>query len=162
MPVQIPDRRTRVTCLMDLFEMVYPTVLAAVSSVHRDKANKRINFEAAVTFLIQSCPVMAKQKKRVTIDPNLSSINSASPTAARKSKMGTTGIPLCYHKKEDFVKLNVEQRKEVAAWVKVNPRKREGPKEGSKASKKWESQLGGDHSKGGVDLCNGGVAEGWL
>ena len=60
-PVQIPDERTRVTNLMDSFETVDPTVLSALSSVRQDELLKRVNFEAAVLFLIQSCPVVAKQ-----------------------------------------------------------------------------------------------------
>ena len=35
-PVQIPDERTRVTNLIDSFETVDPTVLAALSSVRQD------------------------------------------------------------------------------------------------------------------------------
>jgi hypothetical protein len=62
-PVQIPDERTRGTNLMDSFETIDPTVLAALSPVRQDEVIKRVNFEASVSFLIQSCPVVAKQKK---------------------------------------------------------------------------------------------------
>ena len=47
-PVQIPDERTRVINLMDSFETVDPTVLAALSLVRQDKAIERVNFEATV------------------------------------------------------------------------------------------------------------------
>jgi len=50
--VQIPDERTRVTNLMDSFETVDPTVLAALSLVLQDKVLKRSNFEVTVSFLI--------------------------------------------------------------------------------------------------------------
>ena len=48
---------------MDSFETIDPTVLAALSPVRQDEVIKRVNFEASVSFLIQSCPVVAKQKK---------------------------------------------------------------------------------------------------
>ncbi len=59
-PAQIPDERTRVTNLMDLFETVDPTVLAALLSVHQEELLKRVNFEATMSFLIQICTVVAK------------------------------------------------------------------------------------------------------
>ena len=53
-PVQIPDERMRVTNLMDFFETVDPTVLAALLLVRQDEVLKRSNFESTVLFLIQS------------------------------------------------------------------------------------------------------------
>jgi hypothetical protein len=150
--VQIPDKRTRVTNLMDSFETVDPTVLAAVLLVHQDEANKRLNFEAAVTFLIQSCPVVSKQKKMVTIDPNLLAINVL-PTASGKAKTGSTGVPLRYHKMNEFKKLTAEQKTEISAWNKANKgTKRKGMGEGKKSPKKWKSQLS----------AVTGIAEGWF
>jgi hypothetical protein len=59
-PVQISDEQKRVTNLMDSLDTVDPTVLAAVSLVRQDDANKQVNFEVAVTFLVQSCAVAMK------------------------------------------------------------------------------------------------------
>ena len=147
-PVQIPDERTRVTNLMDSLDTVDPTVLAAVSSVRQDEFNKRVNFEAAVTFLVQSCPAAIKQnKKKVSFDASLSAIEVAPGKGTQKSKMGTTGVPLRYHPKAEFIKLNRAQREEVAAWVKANPKKGDKRKrddnDGTSGSrpKKWNSKL---------------------
>ena len=119
--VQIPDERTKVTNLMDSFETVDPTVLAALSSVHQDEGCKMINFEACVTFLIQSCPVVAKQKKKsVAFGASVSAIETHGPTS-NKPLVGASGEPLLYHEKEEFAKLTPVQRKEVSAWVNANP-----------------------------------------
>ena len=148
-PVQIPDERTRVTNLMDSFETVDPTVLAALSSVRQDELAKRVNFEAAVSFLIQSCPVVAKQKKKgVTFSANVAAVDTAG-TPPGKPMMGTTGVQLRYYKKEDFGKLTAPQRKEVSAWTKANPnpgytkgaKKKEGGPANTKAAKKWKSEV---------------------
>jgi hypothetical protein len=149
-PVQIPDERTRVTNLMDSFETVDPTVLAALSSVRQDELIKRVNFEATVSFLIQSCPVAAKQKKKgVTFETNVSAADAASGNTPKKPTVGTSGVQLRYYKKEDFAKLTPPQRKEVSAWTKANPspgyakgKKKEGAKEsGNKSNKKWKSEI---------------------
>ena len=97
--MQIPDERTRVTNLMDLFETVDPTVLAALSSVCQDDLLKRVNFEAMVSFLIQSCPVVAKQKKRgVAFNANVSGVKTTGDTTSKKPTVGTTGVQLRYYK----------------------------------------------------------------
>ena len=149
-PVQIPDERTRVTNLMDSFETVDPTVLAALSSVRQDEMTKRVNFEATVSFLIQSCPVATKQKKKgVSFDVNVSAVDTAgASTTPKKSKMGTTGVQLRYYKKEDFAKLTPPQRKEVSAWTKANPspgyakgKKKEGETNNTNKTKKWKADL---------------------
>ena len=147
--VQIPDERTRVTNLMDSFETVDPAVLAALSSVRQDELLKRVNFEATVSFLIQSCPVVAKQKKKgATFDANVSGVETTGDATSKKPTVGTTGVQLRYYKKEDFVKLTPPQRKEVAVWTKANPspgytkgKKKEGGKGQNKSPKKWKSEI---------------------
>ena len=134
--VQIPDGRTRVTNLMDSFDTQIPEMLVALSSVRQDELNKRINFEAAAAFLIQSCTVTAKQAKKkegVTWGPNVSGTQAGiTPT---KPTMGTTGVPLRYYKKEDFDKLTTPQKREVATWNKNNPSDNTGKKKKPKDDK---------------------------
>ena len=146
--VQIPDERTRVTNLMDSFDTVDPTVLAALSLVRQDELVKRVDFEATVTFLIQSCPVAAKQKKKnVAFDANVSVVDTATGTATKtKIAVGTSGAQLRYHKKDDFDKLNVAQKKEVAAWTRAHPKggnekKRDGETGPGKSTKKWKTEV---------------------
>ena len=92
-PVQIPDERTRVKNLMFSFETVDPTVLAALLLVRQDKVLKRSNFKATVSFLIQSCPVVEKQKKKgVTFNANVSAVETASNASNNKPGVGTTGF----------------------------------------------------------------------
>ena len=99
-PVQIPDERTRVTNLMDSFETINPTVLDALLSVRQDEMGKQINFEATETFLIQSHPVIAKQKKKgVVFDATVSAIDTTGATS-RNTLVGELVAPLCNHKKE--------------------------------------------------------------
>jgi hypothetical protein len=147
-PVQILDEQTRVTNLMDSLDTVDPTVLAAVSLARQDDANKWANFEAAVTFLVQSCPVATKQaKKKVIFNASIATVGVKQGTGLNMPKMGKTGIPLHYHKKADLFKLSQAQKEEVVAWNKANPRK--GVKrphdgsvtEGTRPKKKWDYKL---------------------
>ncbi len=147
-PVQILDEQTRVTNLMDSLDSVDPTVLAAVSSVRQDDMNKWVNFKAAVTFLVQSCPVATKQvKKKASFDASVAAVNVKQGTGLKKPKMGKTRVPLHYHKKADFFKLSQAQKEEVVAWNKANPRKgvecpRDGSvTEGTTPKKEWDYKL---------------------
>lgn len=141
--VQIPDGRTRVTNLIDSFETVIPEVLVALSSVRQDEINKRINFESAAAFLIQSCTVTAKQTKKKEVTWGNLSATQAGPPA--KPSMGTTGVQLRYYQKEDFLKLTAPQKKEVAAWTKANPgngkKKTKKDEKDKPANKKYKSDI---------------------
>ena len=141
--VQIPDGRTRVTQLMDSFETSDPNVLVALSSVRQDELNKRSDFESAAAFLIQSCSVTAKAKKKgVTWEANVSGTQVG--TTPTKPTMGTTGVPLRYYKKDEFDKLTTPQKKEVSAWNKnpSNPNKKKRPTdEKGKPNKKYKSDI---------------------
>ena len=149
--VQIPDERTRVTNLIDSFQTVHPDVLAALSSVCQDELSKRVNFELAVSFLIQSDPVVAKQKQRgVTFDANVSGVERSTLGAPKKSAISTTGVQLCHYKKEDFFKLTKPQRAEVSEWTKAHPREKEDNtmkrkkgdgKDSGRPPKKWKAEL---------------------
>ena len=141
--VQIPDGRTRVTQLMDSFETSDPNVLVALSSVRQDELNKRSDFESAAAFLIQSCSVTAKAKKKgVTWEANVSGTQVG--TTPTKPTMGTTGVPLRYYKKDEFDKLTTPQKKEVSAWNKnpSNPNKKKKPTDDKgKPNKKYKSEI---------------------
>ena len=78
----------------------------------------------------------------------MSAVEPAGNTPSKKPTVGTTGVQLCYYKKEDFTKLTPPQRKEVAAWTKANPspgyakgKKKEGGKGHDKSPKKWKSEI---------------------
>ncbi len=136
------------TNLIDSLDTVDPTVLAAVSLVRQDNANKRVNFEAVVNFLVQSCPVATKQaKKKVSFDASVAAVDVKQGTGSNKPKMGKTGVPLRYHKKADFFKLSQAQKEEVVVWNKAKPRKgvkcpRDGSvTEGTTPKKKWDYKL---------------------
>ncbi len=133
---------------MDSLDTVDPIVLAAVSLVRQDDANKQVNFKAAVTFLVQSCPVATKQaKKKVSFDASVAAVGIKQGTGLNKPKMDKTGIPLRYHKKADFFKLSQAQKEEVVGWNKATPRKgvkrpRDGSvTEGTTPKKKWDYKL---------------------
>ena len=152
-PIQVPDERTRVTNFMDSFQTTNPDVLAALLSVCQDEHVKRKDFELAASFLIQSCPVEDKKKqKSVAFDANVSGVEKVTPGGPKKSgkgtAVGTTGVELCYYKKDEFVKLSKPQRAEVSAWVKLHPNtgttgkhKRTDGKESGTPPKRWKSEL---------------------
>ncbi len=72
-PAEIPGPRQRVTYLLDSMKTVDSKVLAGIAAIEQDELVKRRDFELSVTFLIPSCPVVAKNVKAKGLGVNVSS-----------------------------------------------------------------------------------------
>jgi hypothetical protein len=99
-------------------------VLACITAIEQDEQGKRVNFEDAATFLLPSCPVVAKNPKNNGINAKVSGTDGA--TAGGAVLKGKTGVELRYHAPEKFAKLSKEQKTEVSV------RNRSQPKDGKK------------------------------
>lgn len=121
-PAEIPNPRLRVTYLLDSLESPDPKVLAGVAAIAQDETGKRVNFEEAVTFLLPYCPVTAKGGKKQGLGVKVSGTVAGVDTPA----IGKTGVKLCWHEPDKFIKLSQEQKKEVMEWNRNNPKKGEG------------------------------------
>ena len=63
-PVDVPNDCLCVTHQMVLIKLTDLTVLAALTVVHQDKNNTRVNFESHFAYLVVVCSVKAKLAKQ--------------------------------------------------------------------------------------------------
>jgi hypothetical protein len=133
-PADVPNDRQRVTYLLDSFKTENPKVLACVAAIEQDELGKRVNFEDASTFLLPSCPVVAKNHKNNGINAKVSGTDGA--TSGGNVLKGKTGVELRYHAPEKFAKLSKEQKTELSVWNRSQPkdgkRVQFGPSRGEK------------------------------
>ena len=73
-PVDVPNKRARVTYLLDSIMTTDPNVLAATAAVCQDDVDKQVNFESLFTFLAPTCPVTAKATKKGRVSFKLTSL----------------------------------------------------------------------------------------
>jgi hypothetical protein len=83
---------------------------------------KRNDFKLSVTFLLPSCLVVAKNVKAKGLGVNISSSDVTVAKAGIVTK-GSTGVELRWHEPSKFKLLTKEQKVELAAWNKSNPKK---------------------------------------
>jgi hypothetical protein len=137
-PVDVPNEQARVTYLIDLLKTVNPTVLVAIAAIHQDKADKRVHFENAFSYLVPVCPVTAKAAKKtgkVSFGAKVSAATgkNAGGLGGGNPKPGKVilGVDLCYHRHKEFHALTKEQKDEICEWIKANGGKKT-PKGGKK------------------------------
>ncbi len=101
---------------------VDPKVLAGMAAIEQDELVKRRDFELSVTFLLPSCPVVAKNVKAKGLGVIVSISDVTVPKASIVTK-GSTGVELRWHDTSKFKLLTKEQKVELAAWNESNPKK---------------------------------------
>ncbi len=148
--VDVPNEHSRVTYLMELINLVYPTILAALAVVCKDEKDKRINFESAFAYLVMICPVKAKLAKKGKV-AGISGAEASSASGlggnAKKPGFGTSGVVLCYHKHKDFMKLLKAHKDKLTTWQKANADKNNNGKcpatgkSNTKANKKFKGMV---------------------
>ncbi len=111
---EVPGPRQRVTYFLDSMKTVDPKVLAGMAAIEQDELGKRRDFELSVTFLLSSCPVVAKNVKAKDLGVNVS---SSDVTVAKSSEVtkGSTGMKLRWYEPNKFKLLTKEQKVELAA-----------------------------------------------
>ncbi len=116
-PAEVPGPRQRVTYLLDSMKTVDPKVLAGMAAIEQDGLVKQRDFKLSVTFLLPSCPVVAKNVKTKGLGVNVSSSDVTVAKAGVVTK-GSTGVELRWHEPSKFKLLTKEQKVELAAWNK--------------------------------------------
>ena len=113
---QIPDDCTRVGYLIASIESADTNVVAALSSIRMDDTGRRENFETALVFLAQICPMVSNKgaaKPAAKIGAAVAQPNSG---------VGTTGVELRYHTPAEYKLLTQVQRDEVSEYNRTkNP-----------------------------------------
>jgi hypothetical protein len=121
-PAEVPGPRQQVTYLLDSMKTLEPKVLAGMAAIEQDELVKQRDFELSVNFLLPSCPVVAKNVKAKGLGVNVSSSDVTVAKAGGVTK-GYTGVELCWHESNKFKLLTKEQKVELSAWNKSNPKK---------------------------------------
>ena len=94
---------------------VEPKVLASMAVIEQDELSKQRDFELLVTFLLPSCPVIAKNVKAKVLGANVSSSDGKPVSKASEVTKGSTGVELCWHEPSKFKLLSKEQKVELSA-----------------------------------------------
>ena len=86
-----------------------------MAAIEQDKLGQRIDFEESVTFLLPSCPVVAKNAKAKGLGANVSSSEGKVVVKGGGAvSKGKTGVELWWHEPSKFRKLTKEQKVELA------------------------------------------------
>ena len=136
---QLPNDYSRVGYLLYAIETTDALLQAAMALIRNDDnpvVGKRSNFEATSTCLLPHEPVAKKRMNNPARHrgPEISSIDSSQ----MKSGVGTSGVSLRYHKRDEYLKLKAEQKKELHEWrvssstYKANGKKSRDDKSGKR------------------------------
>ena len=114
---QLPNEDSRVGYFCDAIETTNASLQAAMALIRNDDnpvVGKRSNFEATSTCLLPHDPVAKKRTNNPARHrgAEISSIDSSQ----MKSGVGTSGVYLRYHKRDEYLKLTAEQKKELHEW----------------------------------------------
>jgi len=114
---QLPNAYSRVGYLLDAIETSDASLQAAMALVRNDETpvtGKRSDFEATAACLLPHDPVA--KKRNTNPQRNRGAEVSAIDSSKIKSGIGATGVPLRYHKREEYNKLSPAQKKELHEW----------------------------------------------
>ena len=109
---QLPNELTRVTYLLDAIQHNDAELQAAMALVRNDTGpgGKMNDFEATAAFLLPKDPVA---RNRSQAKRNFAEISAVETSGTVKSGIGSTGVPLRYHTKNEYDKLTPAQKKEL-------------------------------------------------
>ena len=122
---QLPNEHSRVGFLIDTIQCSDTGLQATMTSVKTDNGPYGLqnNFERDVSHLLPYNPVLKKQATEIKRDCALISLAEVhygpiTTIAANDSKLsiGKTGVHLCYHKHNKYMKLTHEERRELSEW----------------------------------------------
>ena len=111
---QLPNEHTQVGYLIDAIKCNDAKLQAVISNIENNKAGKCVDFEAAVAFLLPTCPVTQKRQK--TYKRGVSEISSTTTKGSlfrSKSGIGETGVHFTYYKLNEYKKLTLKQIDEL-------------------------------------------------
>lgn len=137
---QLPNEHTRVGYLLDNIINSDPDLRAALASIRANVNGMRENFESAVAFMLPVCPYAKHSKKT---NPNTAVISDATLLGKGSSK---SGVDFRWHTKEEYQKLNKEQRDELFKWQRT--------KQGKAAMKAGRNNNKGSGGGGGNNNSN--------
>ena len=151
----VPDQAQRVEDLIDSIQSQDSSLQATIGLIRANTNNMREDFEAAASALIEVDPFRRSQRDTTkNRDANVSGIDFS---AGR----GKTGVDLRWHPTSEFKKLNIDQQKELNAFLKT-PEGKEKMKESRKAQQKANKRKNPGGDEGGNDpKVKAGAKQNW-
>ena len=119
---QTPNSHSRVGYLLDAIQCSDAGLQAAMANIKTDQTGLRNDFEATASFLLPYDPVQKKRNdhgtKRGPADISDATGEEAYNVSSFGTKKGTgsSGVPLRYHKKEEYDLLTKAQQRELREW----------------------------------------------
>ena len=129
---QLPNEYSRVSYLLDAIETTDASLQAAMALVCNDDNptnGKGSNFEATSTYLLPHDPTAKKIQNNPT-RRGAGAKKFANDSSKIKSGVGTTVVNLCYHKREEYLKLAAEQNQELHVCRESSAGSNKKPKDG--------------------------------
>ena len=111
----LPDGRTRVTRLLNSITSNDTAVVSAKTQILASPTLEH-NFESAAEFLLKCCTKKMTQNEKIGQGHRISAIKTGKRKRGNNCEKGSTGVSLRYHTKEEYAKLNNEQKKELKEW----------------------------------------------
>lgn len=140
---QLPNEHSRVGFLLDAMQCSDAGLHAAMASIRTDDGptGKRNNFEDAASYLLPYDPVANKRaatnKRGAAYISGVDQEDDGDTTGqSQKPGIGKTGVHFRYYKKDEYLKLPLEQKRELKEWREKNPEKDNAAKQSKKAQGK--------------------------
>lgn len=140
-PYEVPNDHTRITYLFKSIENSDPELRAAIAAVNMDEDPDgiRYDFERCVRKITPADPVAMKRaggkRGSAEISSAVSFSEGTKEGSSMKSGIGTTGVHLRYHVREDYLKLSTDQQDELREWRKTPEGKAASQKGSNKKNK---------------------------
>ena len=117
--VTIPDDQARVRRLLNSIKCWDVHLVTRMEQVAADSGGKADNFDEAVSFLVEACPVY-KRNLEGSFDQKPSSKNVSISSVQIAGRGEKTGVDLRWYPHEEYKKLTPEQKDEHRAWMRTS------------------------------------------
>jgi len=109
---EIPNEHTRVGRLIKSIVSRDPSIVSAITHIQGNLV-QRDDFESAADFLLLTAPKF----KDSTQTHRVSAVRSHK---SKRKGAGKSGVEFRYHSRQEYIKLNKAQKKELSDWRKSN------------------------------------------
>ena len=116
--VTIPDDQARVRRLLNSIKCRDVHLVTRMEQVAADSGGKADNFDEAVSFLVEACPVY-KRNLEGSFEQKPSSKNISISSVQIAGRGERTGVDLRWYPHDEYKKLTPEQKDEHRAWMRT-------------------------------------------
>ena len=117
---ELPNGHTRVSRLLKSITSKDGSILAAVTHI-QGTSEMREDFESAADFLLLTAPTPREIERSYRISAvNLGSSGGSNHNSKKNKGIGKSGVEFRYHSKDEYARLNKDQKKELHEWRHSN------------------------------------------